>query len=84
MIDNMSTYKQKTQKVARFTRKNNSLYKYTPTQEGLCLTYQHELSESDNSIFGAYTDIIAIYHTNKATGAKLIKRYCGYDQYKKE
>ena len=79
----MSIYKQKTQKVARFTHKNNALYKYTPTQDGLCLTYQHELSESDNIIFGAYTDIIAIYHNSKATGAKLIKRYCGYDNIKR-
>lgn len=74
-------YKQLTQKVARFTRHNGALYKYVPTPDGLCLAYQHELTEADGAIFGAYTDIIAIYHNGKA-GAKLIKRFCGYDKYK--
>ena len=79
MIDNLSAYKQQTQKVARFTRQKGALYKYVPTPDGLYLSYQHELSEADNIIFGAYTDIIAIYHDSIAMGAKLVKRYCGYD-----
>lgn len=74
------TTKNITNKVGRFTHEKGKLFKYVPTKQGLIKEYQHEMTESDYSIFGAYKEIICIYQDSICTGAQLVSFFCDFNR----
>lgn len=73
------TTKNTTNKVGRFTHEKGKLFKYVPTKQGLIKEYQHEMTERDYIIFGAYKEIIGIYQ-DSINGAQLVSFFCDFNR----